>query len=562
MAQDLDLDFDENDLRALAGPRSFERGRGYVAVVTAVEVGDGWITATVHGTDAYQAELTLDGPDGLAGECDCPYGMEGNFCKHLVALGLTVLAEAEAVPRQRGRARSRAQELDAWLAVLSRDELLALVREQLGKDRQLARRLELRAASARGDLVEVRARIRELLDTAPFARYGYVEYADAHAYGEQASQAVSAIAALTAAGRAADAISLSREAMRLLGEAQDAIDDSDGHLGRIGAALAEAHLDACRAARPDPNETARWLVGHLLSDLDDLTGIDPLAYEDILGAQGMARVRELATDAWRRNRTGWAEKYLMERLAKAEGDVDGWVALQAADLAPDGSTHLSVARELDSVGRPDEALRWAERGIEEVPDDVSPDNALIDYLCDRYTHADRLFDAVALRRTQFAARRSLVAYQQLRMAARAAGCWQDEREPALVLLRADAGQRQQPWYSGPVLVDALLDDGDVDAAWRAATETHAHDRQWLALADRARAVRSADALGVYLRLAEPLMKQTGNAVYEQLTGLLLSMRDCHHRLGTEDEFTAYLAALRADQKRKRNLMRLLDQHGL
>ncbi len=57
------------------------------------------------------------------------------------------------------------------------------------------------------------------------------------------------------------------------------------------------------------------------------------------------------------------------------------------------------------------------------------------------------------------------------------------------------------------------------------------------------------------------MKQTGNAVYEQVTRLLLSMRDCHGRLGTEDEFTAYLAALRAGQKRKRNLMRLLDQHG-
>ncbi|MGI5136053.1 MULTISPECIES: SWIM zinc finger family protein [unclassified Streptomyces] len=557
-----DLDFDEEDLRALAGPRSFERGRGYLAAVTAVEVGDGWITATVHGTDAYQVELTFDGGDGLAGECDCPYGIEGNFCKHLVALGLTVLAEPEVVSRQRGRARTRAQELDAWLAARSRDELLALVREQVAEDRQLARRLELRAASARGDLVEVHARIRELFDTAPFARYGYVEYADAHAYGEQASQAVSAIAALTAAGRPADAISLSREAMRLLSEAQDAIDDSDGHLGRIGAALAEAHLDACRAAGPDADETARWLVGHLLSDPDDLTGIDPLDYEDVLGVQGAAHVRELAAAAWRRNRTGWAEKYLMERLAKAEGDVDGWVTVHAADLAQDGSTHLTVARELDTVGRPDEALRWAERGIEETHDDVTPDIALIDYLCYRYARAGRLSDAVALRRGHFAARRSLAAYQQLRTAAQAAGCWQVEREPALVLLRADAGQRQRSWYGGPVLVDALLDDGDVDAAWRAAAETRAHDRQWRALADQARAVRPADALGVYLRLAAPLMKQTGNAVYEQLTVLLLSMRDCHGRLGTEDEFTAYLAALRADQRRKRNLMRLLDQHGL
>lgn len=96
----------------------------------------------------------------------------------------------------------------------------------------------------------------------------------------------------------------------------------------------------------------------------------------------MDRVRELAASVWRRNLTGWAEKYLMERLSKAEGDVDGWIAVHAADLAPDGSTHLSVARELDTVGCPDEALRWAESGIEETPVDVAPDIALIDCLCD------------------------------------------------------------------------------------------------------------------------------------------------------------------------------------
>ncbi|MEV6113902.1 hypothetical protein AB0L59_15640 [Streptomyces sp. NPDC052109] len=552
----------EANLKSLSGVRSFERGLGYLDAVSGVEIGDGWVTATVHGTERYEVELTLHGPGGLSGECDCPYGLEGNFCKHLVALGLTVLAQRESLPRQRKAAQDRVQDLDAWLSALSKDELLALLREQIADDRQLRRRLELRAACARDDLAGVRARIHELLDIGPFARCGCVEYADARAYADQAGQAVSAIGALTRSGRAADAITLARSAMKLLAEAVESVDDSDGWLGQVGSALADAHLDACRTERPAPEGLARWLVGHVLGDLDDLTGVDPLDYEDVLGERGMSALRKLAIEAWRCNRTGWAEKDLMERLAKAGGDIDTIIAVHAADLAPNGHTHLVVARELDNARRPDEALRWAERGMLEAGDLSIVDTALVDYLCDRYAQAGRLSDAVAVRRDHFGARCSLLAYQQLRAAARAADCWSTVREGALAVLRAEAGRRHVGWYGGQVLVDVLLDDKDVDAAWRTATETGADDRQWLTLADQGRATRPADSLGVYLRLAESLTKQTGNAVYEQLVGLLQSIRDCHRRLGTPDEFTAYVTALRTTQKRKRNLMRLMDEHDL
>lgn len=203
---------------------------------------------------------------------------------------------------------------------------------------------------ARGDLAGVRTRIRELLDIGPFAQYGYVEYADARAYADQAGQAVSAIGALTGSGRATDAVTLAREAMRLLAEAVESVDDSDGGLGQAGADLADAHLAACRAARPEPEELARWLVGHVLGDYDSITDIDPLDYKDVLGELGMTVLRELATEAWRGDRTGWAQKYLMECLAKAGGDVDAVIAVHAADLAPNGHTHLVIARELDTAG--------------------------------------------------------------------------------------------------------------------------------------------------------------------------------------------------------------------
>ncbi len=326
--------------------------------VSGVEFGDGWIRASVRGTERYEAELLLDGRRKPTGTCDCPYGQEGNFCKHLVALGLTVIAQEADLPRLRRTARERVRGLDAWLTGLSRDDLLALVREEMVEDRNLRKRLELRMASARGNVAGIRSRIRELLDIGPFAQYGYVEYADARAYADQAGQAVTAIRSLTASGRAADATTLAREAIGLLTSAIGSVDDSDGRLGQVGADLADAHHEACRAARPDPEELAHWLVTHALDEAADLTDIDPLDYEDLLGERGTAALRRHAAEAWQANRTGWAEKHLMQRLAKSGRDIDTVIAVHAADLAPNGHTHLLIARELDTAGRTAEAQEW------------------------------------------------------------------------------------------------------------------------------------------------------------------------------------------------------------
>ncbi|MFE2558388.1 SWIM zinc finger domain-containing protein [Streptomyces sp. NPDC059352] len=556
------LGFSEDGLRRLAGPRSFERGVGYLPSVFALEISERSITATVEGTDTYEVELT-ECATGVTGRCDCPYGQEGNFCKHCVAVGLAVLRQTESVPQQRAAAASRGRRLTTWLESRSRDELLCLVREQIAADRDLRRRLEVRAAAAGDDLGAVREHIVGLLDTRPFARYGYVEYADARAYGLQAAEAVSALSTLTETGRAAEAVEAARGAIEALARTYGEIDDSDGVIGDVANSLATVHLEACRTARPDPEPTADWLVDHLLGDLSDATDIHLPDYADVLGAAGLARAHERAAAALRDNPKGWAERYLMEQLMRAEGSVDALIALHATDLAPSGVTHLQIAQELDRAGRPAEALEWAERGLLEAEPGLGPETRLVDFVCERYTRTGRAADVVAVRRDVLLRRRSLATYQDLRRAARSADRWNEtERTRALDALRTDARLRENRGPSGSALVDALLDDGDHEAAWQAAEEGYADSRQWLALADRTRDHRPADALTVYLRLIGPLLTRTGDATYEQLTELLLSARACHRALGTENAFTAYMTTLRAAQKRKRNLLALLNRHGL
>ena len=549
----VNLTFTEADIKRAAGDKSFERGLDYLHAVDDLEIGGAEITASVYGNSEYRVCLAF-GDEGLTGDCTCPYGREGFFCKHCAAVAMCVLKMGD--DQQLEATRAGRQALESWLDSLPKGQLLAELLALLREDRDLRRRLELRAASATGDAATVRRAVRELI----MPRRGSAEYIDASHYARDVQKAAAAIDDLIDAGGAADAIGIVRDAIDLLTEALQYVDESSGWLGDAADELLEVHLHACEAAPPEPVSLGDYLADLLLAD----SGLDPHLgdYAGLLGDDGLAAVRGRIAAAYAEDPTGWQAKSLMETMAKADGDVDALIAIYAAELDDRGWNHLRIARELDEAGRGDEALGWAERGLREA---ARPDQQLVDYLASRYAAAGRGDDVLGLRRGRFQAQRSLTNYQALREAATDLDGWPAERDKALTLLRDDARRWRTTvswaWTSGPVLVDALLDDGDLDAAWAAAKDA-ASDAQWLRLADASAATRPADALAVYLRTVGSLKQLTGNDVYQRMATLLLAARACHEALGTTGVFRRYVAALRMDQKRKRNLMKTLDANGL
>jgi hypothetical protein len=550
--------FTEADLRRLAGPASFERGLGYVGQVTDLDITAAEVTATVSGTDDY-AVILAPGQPGLRWDCSCPFGQEGAFCKHCVAVGLVVLGPDAG--EQARATRARRDSVDAWLESLSREDLAAELRGLLDGDHGLRRRFELRAAAASGDTLAIRRTTRELITP---RRGGYVACDEADAYADGVYEVAAVIDGLAKAGAGEQAIQAAREAIGELGRAFDRLDDSNGAVRGAAAELLAAHLRACQAAPPEPASLAHYLARLALHDPFGIAP-DLSDYAGLLGTAGLGRLREQVTDAGA-STANPGDRPLLESLLRAEGNVDGLVALRAADLDDYGWAHLAIAGELDRAGRDDEALAWAERGLREAR---RPDGRLVEYLADRYAAAGRAGDVVALRRDRFAADATLAAYQRLRQAATAAGRWPAERERALAVLTAKAGAAPPGAglgldWTGPVLVDALLDDGDAGAAWTAAAAMPdaTSPAQWLRLADLVAPARPADALAVYRKLIEPLRSHTGDKVYELAVRLLRSAEACHQALGTSEEFERYLALFRADQKRKPSLMRLLDRHGL
>lgn len=549
------LPFTEVDLKVAAGPRSYDRGVDYLSQVKDLDFDGPEITATVYGSDTYEVCLTVgagrSGNVALVGDCSCPFGQEGNFCKHCVATGLAALKLAEkrqAIPAS----HEQRDQLVSWLASLSKDELVSEILELLDSDRNLRRRFELRAAARRANVHQVRSAVQNLVETD-----GFIDYAEARDYARDVSRAAEAIDDLIDGGAAEDAIYLARDALDWVTEAYSSADDSPGSIGTAAHELLAVHLHACQAAPPDPVDLGEYLADLMIADNYGLAP-DPRDYTDLLGDAGTAAIREQIAAVYEASPEQWNARNLMESLLKAEGGTDALVAFYSAHLDDRGQQHLTIAHVLDGAGRQDDALDWAERGVRGA---TSPDSRLIDYVVARYRAAGRHDDVLELRRSVFQTERSLASYRALRQAATASGTWQVERPKALAELSKDVKIRPAWSWNSPVLIDALLDDGDLDAAWTAADSGATQD-QWIRLADSSVTTRPADALGVYLKAITPLTEQTGDNVYHQMARLLLSARACHEALGTPEKFRQYLTVLRTSQKRKRNLMKILADNGL
>lgn len=83
---------------------------------------------------------------------------------------------------------------------------------------------------------------------------------------------------------------------------------------------------------------------------------------------------------------------------------------------------------------------------------------------------------------------------------------------------------------------------------------------WLELADRRAGEHPEEALPVYSAPSRGCWL-TGNDVYEQVVQLLRKVQKLLGRLGREAEFAARIASIRATQRRKCNLIKLLDAAG-
>jgi uncharacterized Zn finger protein len=521
--------FTEDDLRRAAGEASFRRGREYVDAVGELQPTVYGMRATVRGSDDYEVWLGRDGA-ALVAECACPVGVEGNFCKHCVAVGLALLADGGPADTV---------DLAEYVRSLDQRELADLVLEQAGRDSALYRKLTLRAAGGTG--APQVAVLRRQLDGALRVR-GFVD----DGYVARAKDVLDTVRDLVESGHAAEARPLARHAVERLTEAMTRVDDSAGTVAAVCRRALKLYARACATARPNPAKLATWLFELRLAWTTWPTP-DLADFAEPLGETGMSAYRTLVRDAWHalpdHSEQEATLRAMREQLAKVEGDVDALVDVLSDDL-PQPKAYREIVEVLRRAGRLPEATTWAERGVDET-DDLE----LTELLVRSYVDGLRGDDAVELRKAALRSAPTRLCYARLRDTAVEVKVWSGLRSWALDVLTREPAE----------LVGALLDDDEVPEAWLAAVKYGCVE---IEVVRRHGATNPAAVLAAYRELVAACLSRTGRDCYREAALLLVEMGATSSRCGASTAFETFLAELRGAHARRSALLDELVRAGL
>jgi hypothetical protein len=442
-------------------------------------------------------------------------------------------------------------------------------------DPLVAARLQAASGAERIGLVDLSDLRRELASA--IQPSWYVEYAAVAGYAQGIDRVLDEVQKLIDAGFPEAASEAAEHALTLLEDALGQVDDSNGEVGALAGRAQEIHLVACEQARPDPVELGERLARWALRSDWEIFLDSPNTYADVLGEPGLARFEEVIDERWstlRRLEPGddkrWDDNrfrptYMKEVLAARRG-VDALVEVIAHDLASPYQ-FWRAANALAEEERIDEALNWLQRGQASFPG--NPDGRLAELAADLHAQAGRPQAATDIAWQRFIDRPSLDGYQRLHGFATAAGVWAERREKALTLLRAQPTATTPParggWGEPPghsTLVEALMWEGDIDAAWQAAQHGGCSRPLWLDLARSRAEQHPADAMPILRREVLTAIDGGKRPAYHTAAKLAKELRGYATRAGRLDEFDEWIRQVRAANARRRALQEEFNNAGL
>lgn len=332
----------------LADEGSLHRGRDYFRrgrVQQLTVSSDGTVRAVVEGEQLYRVVLR-----DRTWDCSCPMGAGGAFCKHCVAVGLTVNSE-------QGPGSDPTPTADATLAE-TRKRILAGIRTR-----------------------------RDLHDWRAVSSYA----ADAGASVDELRSAV----LQWGAGRMLPIVEAATDiAVKAILRA----DDSNGEIGDLIGELLELHAELCTAVPPQPRRLIEWLIDFQFDGAQDFFTVDVAHYATALGPEGLTKFAQ-ALDHVEIGTMGvdFTVRYNRERLAVAIGDP-GAIVASFQPLTRSYRMH-ELAKALVEVGAVDMAITFA-RNAAELEDGWQAEQAG-QYCCELLHQHRTPVDEIAARQRVF-----------------------------------------------------------------------------------------------------------------------------------------------------------------
>ncbi len=448
--------------------------------------------------------------------------------------------------RVAGRGGRERRDLGEVVGNLSPEVLREIVASAADRHGDVERHVRLAAAREEGDLTELRAEVDRGLRTRRFL--GYRESSE---WARAAQPVVEELRSVAVSSPSSDLIALVERAVGHVVKVIMHADDSNGTIGSLARELLEVHAQACDAGVADPVKLAAWMVRFSCDD-QDFFEVDPVRYASALGERGLVAYRRAIDERGDGERI-FAVRWARERLAVLDGDGEAIVALLGGDLnAP--HQFIRVCEAMAELGRDEEVLLWAGRGIAETNGwQVAQ---LYDLACGVHERRSAPLEVLRLRREQHELMASAGTYSRLRSAADAVGAWEIERDAARLALRErDLGG----------LVDALLDEGDVESAWSIAHEGPDWDpglQQRLRLAEAREERQPEQALPWYMLVVDELLLETGRRAYARAIPVLKHARRAADAAGQSEWFAARIADLREYHRRRPTFLAMLDKASL
>src|SRR4051812_1428769 len=451
----------------MAGDLVYARGEDYVRYVCGLRTTQHKAYASIQAKRVYTVELDWSGrlPDG---SCTCPHNADGNFCKHLVATGLAAIDSGRVAVDAAVSGTAEAA-LQATVHAMDVEELRDLVLTLAQRDDGLRRLIEVRASTEAGNGTQATAELKSYVRNTLAVR-GFVDYRRSFEVAGVASEVLDELENHLNGGAAETARPALLQALTRLRKITEHADDSSGSIGDECQRAADLYARACRLGEPDPVKLAAWLV-KFRADSPGWPHLELADFVDSFDERALAAYRKAVTALDRkladRDHFGRFEiDAMLLELADHDGDVERAIGLLSQR---EHTQYGAIIDRLRAAGRTDEAVGWIDRAVAAgrissrgggnsywlSPDDVAT----------TYQGLGRIDDAVAVLRSDFARQPSVPTYRVLLDFAAGIDRADAERSWAMDHARHLASD---PYAQGAVLVQLLLSEGDIDAAWEAA----------------------------------------------------------------------------------------------